>query len=204
MNRQVDVGQAVQSSMNVAQFFVLATDLRELKINAGVDEAEIGRIRPGMPVTFTVDTYEGTTFNGTVDTVRLNASTQNNVVTYPVWIKVMNEDLRLRPALTATVKIRTSSAPGVVRIPNAALRFRPTSDMYTALGLEPPAAPTRGQGAGGRGRGDAQAAPGGSQPDAPAARQGGQQGGGRQSADGAARPQGQRQAQNRPAAGRER
>ena len=133
--------------------------------------------------------------------MRLNASTQNNVVTYPVWIKVMNEDLRLRPALTATVKIRTSSAPGVVRIPNAALRFRPTSDMYTALGLEPPAAPTRGQGAGGRGRGDAQAAPGGSQPDTPAARQGGQQGGGRQSPDGAARPQGQRQAQNRPAGG---
>ena len=118
VNRMVDEGQAVQSSMNVAQFFILATDLRELKINAGVDEAEIGKIRPGMPVTFSVDTYEGTTFTGTIDTVRLNASTQNNVVTYPVWIKVMNSDLRLRPALTATVRIRTQSAPAVVRIPN--------------------------------------------------------------------------------------
>ena len=196
VNRMVDEGQAVQSSMNVAQFFILATDLRELKINAGVDEAEIGKIRPGMPVTFTVDTYEGTTFNGTVDTVRLNASTQNNVVTYPVWIKVLNEDLRLRPALTATVRIRTQSAPNVIRIPNAALRFRPTSDMYTALGLEPPAAPARGQGGGrGRGeaRGDGQGAPG-AQPEG-GARQG------RQSAESGTRPQGQQQAQNRPARG---
>jgi HlyD family secretion protein len=146
-------------------------------------------------VTFTVDTYEGTIFEGTVDTVRLNASTQNNVVTYPVWIKVLNNDLRLRPALTATVRIRTSSAPGVVRIPNTALRFRPTTDMYMALGLEPPAAPTRGQGAGGRGRGDAQAAPAGSQPGGTAARQGGQ------APEGAARPQRQQQAQTRPARG---
>jgi HlyD family secretion protein len=154
VNRMVDEGQAVQSSMNVAQFFVLATDLRELKINAGVDEAEIGKIRPGMPVTFTVDTYEGTTFNGVVDTVRLNASTQNNVVTYPVWIRVKNDDLRLRPALTATVRIRTQSTPNVIRIPNQALRFRPTNDMYAALGIEPPAAPA---GRGGPGR-DGQAA----------------------------------------------
>jgi hypothetical protein len=145
-------------------------------------------------VTFTVDTYEGTTFTGTVDTVRLNASTQNNVVTYPVWIKVLNEDLRLRPALTATVRIRTQSALGVVRIPNAALRFRPTSDMYLALGLEPPAAPTRGVGAGGRGRGDAQATPSGTQPGSGETRPGGQ------SAERGARPQGQ-QAQNRPGRG---
>ena len=102
-----------------------------------------------MPVTFTVDAYEGTTFYGTVDAVRLNATTQNNVVTYPVWIKVMNDDLRLRPALTATVKIRTSSAPGVVRIPNAALRFRPTNDMYMALG---PRAAGRANARTGRGR----------------------------------------------------
>jgi HlyD family secretion protein len=182
VNRQVDVGQAVQSSMNVAQFFVLATDLRELKINAGVDEAEIGKIRPGMPVTFTVDTYEGTTFNGTVDTVRLNASTQNNVVTYPVWIKVINEDLRLRPALTATVRIRTASAPNVVRIPNQALRFRPTNDMYAALGIEPPPAPARGVGPGGQaapatgGRG-ANARPDGSAPPRRQARGMGENGG---------------------------
>ena len=164
VNRMVDEGQAVQSSMNVAQFFLLATDLRELKINAGVDEAEIGKIRPGMPVTFTVDTYEGATFQGTVDTVRLNASTQNNVVTYPVWIRVRNDDLRLRPALTATVRIRTQAVNGVVRIPNQALRFRPTSDIYAALGLEPPPAPARGAGGGRGGRaggGESGAQPGG-------------------------------------------
>jgi HlyD family secretion protein len=181
VNRMVDEGQAVQSSMNVAQFFILATDLRVLRVNAGIDEAEIGKIQPGMPVTFTVDTYEGTTFNGVVDTVRLNASTQNNVVTYPVWIRVQNDDLRLRPALTATVRIRTQSTPDVVRIPNAALRFRPTTDMYLALGLEPPAAPARGTGAG-RGR-EAQAG-GGANAAEPAAR------GGRQGATGA--PSGER------------
>ena len=138
VNRLVDVGQTVQSSMNVAQFFTLATDLRSLRLEAMVDEAEIGRIRPGMAVEFTVDTYGSDVFRGTVETVTLNAQTQNNVVTYPVWISVPNPDMRLRPNMTANVLIFVSTANGVTRIPAAATRFRPTTAMFAALGLTPP------------------------------------------------------------------
>jgi len=138
VNRQVDVGQTVQSSMNVAQFFTLATDLRSLRLEAVVDEAEIGRIRPGMSVQFTVDSYGDQVFRGTVETVTLNAQTQNNVVTYPVWISVPNPDLKLRPSMTANVLIFVSTANGVTRIPSAATRFRPSTAMFAALGLTPP------------------------------------------------------------------
>ena len=156
VERRVDVGQTVQSSMNITPFFTIATDLTNLKLTAGVDEAEIGKIQPGMAVNFTVDSYAGQTFHGTVNAVRLNAGTQNNVVTYPVWIDAPNPDLKLRPSMTATVRIQISTANNVVRIPNQALRFRPTTDMYLALGLTPPA-PTAA--AGRRGGGNAGAAP---------------------------------------------
>jgi hypothetical protein len=115
-----------------------------------VDEADIGRVRAAMPVEFTVETYGQAKFFGEVSAVRMNATNQNNVVTYPVWIKVENQDLRLRPSLTATAKIIISRATNVVRIPNQAFRFRPNADIYTALGLEPPAA-GRGRRLGGAG-----------------------------------------------------
>ncbi len=140
VNRQADPGQAIQASMTTPQFFTLATDLRTLKLSAAVDEAQIGKILPGMPVNFTVDTYPGSTFTGTVEQVRLNATTQSNVVTYPVWINVRNPDLRLRPSMTATIDIVVQTAQNVLRVPNQATRFRPTADMFTALGLTPPAA----------------------------------------------------------------
>jgi HlyD family secretion protein len=138
VNRLVDVGQTVQSSMNVAQFFTLATDLRQLRLEAVVDEAEIGRIRPGMTAEFTVDAYGDDTFQGTVETVTLNAQTSNNVVTYPVWINVPNPDVKLRPSMTANVRILVAEAKGVTRVPAAATRFRPTSAMFAALGLPVP------------------------------------------------------------------
>ena len=146
VNRVVDEGQAVQSSMNTPQFFTIATDLRTLKLSAGVDEADIGKIRRGMKVNFTVDSYPNTTFSGTVDAVRLNATTQSNVVTYPVWINAQNPDLKLRPSMTANLHIVITTAPNVVRIPNQALRFRPTNDMFTSLGLTPPPAGRGGRG----------------------------------------------------------
>jgi HlyD family secretion protein len=148
VDRLVDPGKTVQASMNSPQFFVLASDLATLKLTAGVDEAEIGRVRRGQQVVFQVDAYGTQEFYGTVDSVRLNASTQNNVVTYPVWITVQNPDYRLRPSMTASARIVISRAQNVVRVPNAALRFRPTNDMYLALGLTPP---TPGQGRAGRG-----------------------------------------------------
>jgi len=168
VNRRVDIGQSVQSSMNITPFFDIATDLRNLRLTAGVDEAEIGKIRPGMEVTFQVDTYPNQTFRGTVENVRLNATTQNNVVTYPVWINVPNPDLRLRPSLTANLRIILSTASDVVRVPNQALRFRPTADMYTALGLTPPEPPAGGR-AGGQGRNGGDAPAAGPMPGAPAA-----------------------------------
>ena len=150
VNRLVDVGQSVQSSMNITPFFEIATDLSTLRLTAGVDEADIGKIRPGMSVEFTVDTYQNTTFRGSVENVNLNASTQNNVVTYPVWINVPNPDYRLRPSLTANIRIIVNTVEDVLRIPNTALRFRPSNEMFTALGLEPPPPPA---GRGGRSKG---------------------------------------------------
>jgi HlyD family secretion protein len=148
VERKVDVGQTVQSSMQVASFFVLSTPLESLKLTAEVDESAIGEVRPGMDVRFTVDAYGQQQFRGTVDAVRLNATTTNNVVTYPVWITVPNPDLKLRPSMTASLRIIVSTSPNVVRVPNAALRFRPNAEIYTALGLTPPqAAPATPPGA---------------------------------------------------------
>jgi HlyD family secretion protein len=140
VERRVDRGQTVQSSMNAPTFFALATDLRTLRLSAGVDEADIGRVEVGQKVMFKVDAYGGQEFEGTVDTVRLNATNTNNVVTYPVWIRVPNPELKLRPAMTATLRVIIQTATNVVRVPNQALRFRPNNDIYTALGIEPPAA----------------------------------------------------------------
>lgn len=146
VQRNVDVGQTVQSSMNVATFFIIATDLTNLKLTAGVDEADIGKVRPNMDVSFSVDSYPQQIFHGSVNAVRLNATTQNNVVTYPVWIDVPNPDLKLRPSMTAQVKIIVQTVSNVVRVPNQGLRFRPNAEIYTALGLEAPEAGRGGRG----------------------------------------------------------
>lgn len=139
VERRVDVGQTVQASMTTPQFFVLAKPLVNLRLTAQVDEADIGRIRPGMEVRFEVEAYRGQNFTGYVDAVRLNAQVANNVVTYPVWIRVPNPDLRLRPSMTANLRIVISTADDVIRVPASATRFRPTADIYRGLGLEPPA-----------------------------------------------------------------
>jgi HlyD family secretion protein len=165
VDRRVDKGQFVQSSMTAPQFFTIATDMRQMRLSAGVDEAEIGKIQRGMDVTFRVDAYGQQRFRGTVEQVRLNATNSQNVVTYPVWISVQNPDFRLRPSMTANLEIIIHRKDNVLRIPNQATRFRPTADMYTALGLTPPpvqqgralAAGANGAEAGGR-RGDAAAA----------------------------------------------
>jgi HlyD family secretion protein len=143
VQRQVDLGQTVQASTTTPQFFQLAQDLTTLRLTAGVDEADIGKIRPGQDVSFTVDAYQTQVFHGKVDRVRLNATSSNNVVTYQVVANVINTDLKLRPAMTATAKIVIETSDNVLRIPNQALRFKPTADMYAALGLQ---APTPGQG----------------------------------------------------------
>src|SRR5436190_8173964 len=140
LERIVDKGQTVQASTTTPQFFKIATDLTKLRLSAGVDEAEIGKVRAGQEVDFIVESYGQTPFLGTVSAVRLNATTNQNVVTYPVWIEVQNNDLRLRPSMTASAVIVVSKAHDVLRVPNSATRFRPTTEIYTALGLTPPAA----------------------------------------------------------------
>jgi HlyD family secretion protein len=128
----------VQASVTSPQFFLLCTPLQTLKLTAWVDEASIGRVRPGQQVGFQVGTYGSEIFPGTVDAIRLNAQNINNIVTYPVWISVPNDALRLRPGMTAQVYMYVSSAQEVVRIPNDALRFRPSRAAYLALGGVPP------------------------------------------------------------------
>jgi len=138
IQRRVSLGQTVQASMTTPQFFLLCTPLQVLKLTAWVDEYNIGRVRPGQQVGFKVGTYGSQVFTGTVDAIRLNAQNINSVVTYPVWISVPNDDLRLRPGMTAEVSVFVAQAEEAVRIPNDALRFRPTRAAYLALGGVPP------------------------------------------------------------------
>ncbi len=137
IDRKVDIGQTVQASMTTPQFFTIATDLTTMKLSALVDESDIGSIRRGMAATFTVDAYGQQSFRGTVDSVRLDAQSSNNVVTYPVWITVQNPDLKLLPSMTANLRIIVDRATDVLRVPNQALRFRPTADTYAWLGATP-------------------------------------------------------------------
>ena len=125
VSRNVDVGQTVAASFQTPTLFTIAQDLTKMQINTNVDEADIGRVKTGMDVEFTVDAYPETTFNGKVFQVRNAPIIVQNVVTYDVVIKVDNPDLRLKPGMTANVSIITSIKNNVLKIPKAALRFNP-------------------------------------------------------------------------------
>lgn len=130
--RNVDVGQTVAASMQAPTLFEIARDLREMRVNASVDESDIGAIRPGQPVRFRVDAYPDDTFTGTVSQVRLQPIVQQNVVSYVTVIDVPNADLRLKPGMTSAVTIETARADDVLTVPAAALRFRPDPGAYPA------------------------------------------------------------------------
>jgi HlyD family secretion protein len=138
ISRNVDVGQTVASSLQAPTLFVIAKDLGEMQLSASVDESDIGRIRPGQKVSFRVDAYGGDTFTGTVSQVRLQPVVEQNVVSYTTIIDVPNADLKLKPGMTATLSLEVARADGVLRVPNAALRFRPTAEVFASLGQEPP------------------------------------------------------------------
>lgn len=125
ISRAVDVGQTVQASFSAPKLFTLAQDLRQMEITANISEADIGTVEAGQPVSFTVDAFSGRAFQGKVRQVRNNTTIANNVVTYPTIITVDNADLKLRPGMTANIVITTSRRANVLRVPNAALRFRP-------------------------------------------------------------------------------
>jgi HlyD family secretion protein len=144
--RSVDVGQTVAASMQAPTLFVIAADLTKMQVNA----ADVGRIRPGQHVTFRVDAYPTDTFSGTVAQVRLQPQVVQNVTTYGTVIDVPNPDLRLKPGMTANVKVEIAKRSDALRVPNSALRFRPTAEVFAALNQ--PVPPEVQYGAGGRGR----------------------------------------------------
>jgi HlyD family secretion protein len=133
IQRTVDVGQTVAASLAAPELFLIAADLTKMQILAAVDESDIGLIREGQAAQFTVQAYPDETFAGTVRQVRLQSSTQENVVNYTVVIDVDNPELRLLPGMTATVEFVVASAEDVLKIANAALRFRPTQEMAAEL-----------------------------------------------------------------------
>ncbi len=123
--RNVDVGQTVAASFQTPTLFLIAQDLTHMQVNANVSESDIGNVREGQPADFTVDAYPGRTFHGNVVQVRNAPITVQNVVTYDVVIGVENDDLALKPGMTATVTIRIDERADVIRIPLRALRFQP-------------------------------------------------------------------------------
>ena len=124
--------------MQAPTLFIIAADLAEMQVNANIDEADVGRIRPGQNVSFRVDAYPTDNFVGTVTQVRLQPVVVQNVTTYGAVITVPNRELKLKPGMTANVKIEIAKRTNVLRIPNAALRFRPTEEVFAALQQTPP------------------------------------------------------------------
>ena len=125
LKRAVDVGQTVAASMSTPTLFIIAKDLVQMKVMAAVDEADIGQVKAGQRVTFTVDAFQNDIFNGTVQEVRLNPTTTSNVVTYTVVITAENPEQKLLPGMTATCTIVTQEITDAVTIPVKALKFKP-------------------------------------------------------------------------------
>jgi HlyD family secretion protein len=146
ISRNVDVGQTVAASLQAPTLFVIAEDLKRMQVDTSVAEADVGKLRDGMDATFTVDAYPGEKFRGRVRQIRNSPQTVQNVVTYDAVIDVENPELKLRPGMTANVTFVWADEEDVLRVPNAALRFRPPPG---ALPL-PPSGPRSGAGGGQR------------------------------------------------------
>lgn len=138
ISRNVDVGQTVAASLSAPTLFAIAKDLREMQVDTSVAEADVGKLSAGMPATFTVDAFPGERFKGKVRQIRNAAQTVQNVVTYDAVIDVDNSDLKLRPGMTANVTFVSAEKDDVIRVPNAAMRYKPSADIFTALGLPVP------------------------------------------------------------------
>ena len=133
ISRAVDVGQTVAASLQAPTLFTIAADLTRMQLKASIDESDLGGISEGQSVTFRVDAYPTDTFTGTVRQVRLNPVIESNVVTYAAMIAAANPELKLKPGMTASLTIETARHDGVLRVPNAALRYRPNAAMLAAL-----------------------------------------------------------------------
>ncbi|TWI02726.1 HlyD family secretion protein [Luteimonas cucumeris] len=128
LTRTIEPGQTVAASLQAPELFKIAEDLAKMKIELAVDEADIGQVKVGQAVSFTADAFADRQFKGVVDQVRLSATTTNNVVTYPVVVTVDNSDGTLLPGLTVNAEIEVSRRSNVLKVSNAALRFKPTSE----------------------------------------------------------------------------
>ncbi|MDO9220383.1 MAG: efflux RND transporter periplasmic adaptor subunit, partial [Thiobacillus sp.] len=128
INRQVDVGQTVAASFQTPTLFLIGKDLTQMQIDSTVSEADIGLVKVGQPVKFLVDAFPDAEYSGAVKQVRLNATTEQNVVTYNVVVNVANPDLALMPGMTANLRVEVETRPNVLRVPTAALRYRPKTD----------------------------------------------------------------------------
>jgi HlyD family secretion protein len=140
VDRQYDVGQSVAASFQAPTIFTIAQDLTKMQVSADVSESDIGMCKVGQTVRFSVDAYPDQAFRGTISQIRLNATVNQNVVTYPVIIEVPNPDLALRPNMTANVTIDVAVAKDVLRVPNASLRWRPEEKEKSATSPEERAA----------------------------------------------------------------
>ena len=144
LSRAIDEGQTVAASLSTPTLFTIAQDLREMQVEADVDEADIGQVKEGQRVEFTVDAYLGETFEGEVTQVRLDPTVTSNVVTYTVVIKAHNPDLKLKPGLTATISIYTLELKDVLTAEAKAINFKPTPPVLMAynnqlqISMEPP------------------------------------------------------------------
>lgn len=134
LSRNVDVGQTVAAGLQAPTLFVIARSLDTLELAASVAESDVGRVRPGQPVAFTVDAYPAESFTGTVRQVRLQPTVQQNVVSYTTIIDVPNQGGLLKPGMTATLAIEVARAEGVLRVPASALRFQPSDEVLAAYG----------------------------------------------------------------------
>lgn len=132
ISRNIDPGQTVASMLQTPVLFVVAADLRQMEVEAAVDEADISTVRPGQSATFTVTAWPERTFTGTVTEVRNAAKVVQDVVTYAAVIAVANDDLSLKPGMTASVRIRTGVAPDADQVPNPALHFTPPGETRAA------------------------------------------------------------------------
>ena len=136
ISRNVDVGQTVAASFQTPTLFNIAQDLTKMQIDTNIDEADIGKIKIGQPVEFTVDAYPDDTFAGTVFVIRNAPITVQNVVTYDVVVKVDNPEMKLKPGMTANVSIILEKKEGVLRVSNATLRFKPAEKGENLNGLK--------------------------------------------------------------------
>lgn len=136
VSRDIEAGQTVAASMNAPTLFKIANNLNQMQITAEIDEADIGKIRVGLPVEFSVDAYPQESFEGSVQQIRLNPNAEQNVVSYSVIINAQNPRQKLLPGMTTNVTIVVQSKENVLRLPETATRFRPSKELWEQMGLE--------------------------------------------------------------------